>query len=63
MTRTYVGHVVAMLAIATLAAALPSSVPAVGRLSGSTVTTTVVEAKADGPGPYCKSVEQAFPRG
>ncbi|MFC8672360.1 hypothetical protein ACFYZI_22065 [Streptomyces griseorubiginosus] len=59
MTRTYVGHVVAMLAVATLAAALPASVPAVGRLSGP----TVVEAKADGPGPCCKSVEQAFPRG
>ncbi|WP_030323424.1 hypothetical protein [Streptomyces sp. NRRL B-3229] len=62
MTRTHAGHLVAMLAIATLAA-LPASVTAAGRPAGSTVTTTVVEAKADGPGPCCKSVEQAFPRG
>lgn len=62
MTRTYVGHAVAILAIATLAAALPASVPAAGRLPGSTLTT-IVEAKADGPGPCCKSVEQTSPRG
>ncbi|MFC8427669.1 hypothetical protein [Streptomyces sp. NPDC057253] len=53
MTRTQGGQVLATLAIALLAAALPASVS--GRPTGSTVTTTV-EAKADGPGPCCKSI-------
>ncbi|MFE3851048.1 hypothetical protein ACFXPN_07880 [Streptomyces griseorubiginosus] len=56
MTTTHVRQVLATLALAVLTAALPASVPATGRLTGSTVTTTV-EAKADGPGPCCKSVE------
>lgn len=56
MTRTQVGQVTATFVIAVLTAALPltGTIQAAAGVTGA----TIIEAKADGPGPCCRAIAE-----